>query len=182
MAIDSSTKVTYQIDPTHSVVEFSGRHLMVSTYKGRFHGVSGTITLDEKNPAQSSVEAVIDASTVTTFSDQRDTHLKSPDFLDLANHPTLTFKSTRVEPKGGSKALVSGDLTIRGTTKEVTFDVEFFGVEKNPWGATVAGFEGRTSINRKDFGVVFNAPLESGGVLVSDTVKIELQIEATKQA
>jgi polyisoprenoid-binding protein YceI len=177
----NSTKTVLQIDPSHSVLEFSGRHMMVSTYKGRFTGISGTIVLDQANPADSSVDAIVDATTVYSGSDQRDGHLKSPDFLDIANHPTLTFKSTRIEPKGSEHAKVAGDLTIRGTTREITFDVEFFGLEKNPWGATVAGFEAKSSFNRKDFGLAWNAPLESGGVLVADTVKVEIHLEGSVQ-
>jgi len=180
--IAETTRTALQIDPSHSFLEFSGRHMMVSTYKGRFTGLTGSIVLDQENPADSSVDAVVDATTVYTGSDQRDGHLKSPDFLDIANHPTLTFKSTRVEPDGANVARVTGDLTIRGTTRPITFEVEFFGLEKNPWGAKVAGFEARSSFNRKDFGLVWNAPLESGGVLVADTVKIEIHVEGTAQS
>ena len=180
--IAESTRTALQIDPAHSFLEFSGRHMMVSTYKGRFTGVTGTIVLDLANPAESSVEAVVDAATVYTGSDQRDGHLKSPDFLDIANHPTLSFKSTQVEPDGPDSAKVTGDLTIRGTTRPITFEVEFFGLEKNPWGAHVAGFEAKSSFNRKDFGLAWNAPLESGGVLVADTVKVLIHVEGTAQS
>ncbi|HLZ07773.1 MAG TPA: YceI family protein [Chloroflexota bacterium] len=177
-----TTRTALQIDPAHSFLEFSGRHMMVSTYKGRFTGVTGTIVLDQANPADSSVEAVVDATSVYTGSDQRDGHLKSPDFLDIANYPTLTFKSTRVEPTGTHSGRVTGDLTIRGTTRPITFEVEFFGIEKNPWGAQVAGFEAKSSFNRKDFGLAWNAPLESGGVLVADTVKVEIHVEGSAQS
>jgi len=178
----NTTKTVLKIDPAHSFLEFSGRHMVVSTYKGRFTGLAGTIVLDKANPAESSVEATVDAATVHTGSEQRDGHLKSPDFLDVAKYPTLTFKSTRVEPKGSDTAKVTGDLTLHGETREVTFDVEFFGLEKNPWGATVAGFEAKASFNRKDFGVVYNATLESGGLMLGDTVKVEIHVEASAQA
>jgi polyisoprenoid-binding protein YceI len=180
--IAQATKTTLQIDPLHSFLEFSGRHMMVSTYKGRFTGVSGTIVLDQANPAESSVDAVIDATTVYSGSDQRDGHLKSADFLDIENHPTLTFKSTHVEPNGADSAKVTGDLTIRGTTRPITFDVEFFGLEQNPMGGQVAGFEAKTSFNRKDFGLVWNYPLASGGVVVADKVKLEIHIEGNAQS
>lgn len=173
---------TLAIDPSHSFLEFSGRHMVVSTYKGRFTGVTGTIELDQANPQNSSVEAVVDATTVYSGSEQRDNHLRGVDFLDIANHPTLTFKSTRVQMIGPDTAKVAGDLTIRGTTREIIFDVEYLGLEKNPWGATVAGFEAKSSFNRKDFGLVWNAPLESGGVLVADLVKIEIHLEATAKS
>src|ERR1035437_631099 len=170
-------KTILTIDPAHSFLEFSGRHMVVSTYKGRFTGVAGTIVLDPANPTESSVEAVVDATTVYSGSDQRDGHLKSADFLDVANHPTLTFKSTRVETTGPETAKVIGDLPIRGTTRPLTFDVEYLGLEKNPYGVMVAGFEAKSSFNRKDFGLVWNAPLASGGLLVADLVKIEIHLE-----
>jgi len=174
----ATTKTTYKIDPNHSFLEFSGRHMVVSVYKGRFSGVSGTIDLDLANPTESSVEAVVDATTVYTGSDQRDGHIKTADFLDIENHPTLTFKSRRVESSGGESAKVVGDLTIRGTTHELTFDVEYLGQETNPYGTKVLGFEAKSSFSRKDFGLTFNAPLASGGFVLGDTIKIEIHIEA----
>jgi polyisoprenoid-binding protein YceI len=180
MAINTETKTTWQIDPAHSIVEFSGRHMMVSTYKGRFKGLKGTIVIDEANPAESSVEVEIDTTTVDSGQEQRDGHLKSPDFLDVATYPTITFKSTKVVPEGNEKAKVNGDLSLHGVTKPVTLDVELNGFGKNPWGKDVAGFEARTTISRKDFDLNFNVALETGGVLLGDTIKIELHIEANK--
>ncbi len=180
MAINTETKTTWQIDPAHSVVEFSGRHMMVSTYKGRFKGIKGTIVIDEATPEQSSVEVEIDTTTVDSGQEQRDGHLKSPDFLDVATYPTITFKSTKVVPEGNEKAKVTGDLSLHGVTKPVTLDVELNGFGKNPWGKDVAGFEARTTISRKDFDLNFNVALETGGVLLGDTIKIELHVEANK--
>jgi len=180
MATNTETATTWQIDPAHSSIEFSGRHMMVSTYKGRFTGVKGTIVIDEANPANSSVDVEIDAASVNTGQEQRDGHLKSPDFLDVATYPTLTFKSTKVVPEGAEKAKITGDLTIHGVTKSVTLDTELNGFSKNPWGKEVAGFEARTTINRKDFELHYNAALETGGFMLGEAVKIELNVEATK--
>ena len=177
----SATKTVWQIDPAHSQIEVSARHMMVTTVRGRFKGVQGTLTLDEADPSRTSVEAEIDASSLDTGDEQRDTHLKSPDFLDVEHNPKITFKSTRVEPQGQEKAKVYGSLTIRGVTREIVLDTELTGFGKNPWGKEVAGFEARTSINRKDFGMVWNVALETGGVLVGDTFKIEVNAQLVKQ-
>lgn len=181
MAINSDTKTTWQLDPAHNLIEFSGRHMMVTTVKGRFKSAKGALVIDETNPSRSSVEVDIDASSLDTGNEQRDTHLKSPDFLDVANNPTITFKSTRVEPVGSDHARITGDLAIRGVTRPIVLDAELIGRNKTPWGAEVMGFEARTTINRKDFGLNWNVALETGGFLVSDTIKIEIHSEATKQ-
>lgn len=177
-----ATRTTWELDPAHTLIEFSTRHMMVTTVKGRFSGVRGTITIDETDPAKSSAEAEIDARTLASGADQRDQHLRSADFLDADNYPTITFKSTRVRVEGKERAKVYGNLTIRGTTREVVLDTELTGFGTNPWGKEVVGFEARTTINRKDFGLNWNVALEAGGVLVSDNVKIELAVQAIKQS
>lgn len=177
----TATRTTWKIDPAHTLIEFSTKHMMFTTVKGRFAGVEGTITLDEANPGQSSAQAVIDATTVDTRAEQRDVHLKSADFFDVEKYPTITFKSSKVEVEGNESAKVTGDLTIKDATRPVTLDVTLNGYGKNPYGQEVAGFTAETTINRKDFGLNWNVALEAGGMLVSDTIKISLEIQAVKQ-
>lgn len=172
---------TYQIDPSHSQVEFSVKHLVVTTTKGRFGSFSGEIVFDPANVAASSVQVTIDADSVDTRDAKRDEHLRSNDFFGAGDNPQLTFVSTRVEPKGENTFTVYGDLTIAGITKQVALDAEYNGTVANPWGQTVAGFSAKTEIDRKDYGITWNAALEGGGVLVSDNVKISLEIEAIRQ-
>ncbi len=155
--------------------------MMVATVKGRFTGVRGQIIDVGEDPSRSSVQVEIDAASIHTGDEKRDAHLRSADFLDVENHPTVTFKSTRVEERGKDRLRVVGDLTIRGTSREVTLDTEFQGRGKNPWGKEVAGFSAQTEINRKDFGLNWNVALETGGVLVSDRVKIALEVEVVKE-
>lgn len=176
-------RTTWTIDPSHSLVEFSAKHMMFTTVKGRFTGVRGSIAADESNPANSSVEVTIDAASLTSGDEKRDGHLKSPDFLDVATYPEITFKSTRVQPldDAGDKLRVVGDLAVHGVTKEVVLDTEKTGVGKTPFGTEVAGFSATTSLNRKDWGLNWNVALEAGGVLVGETVKLALEIEAVKQ-
>ena len=174
---------TWAIDAAHSLVEFSVKHMMFTTVKGRFTGLTGAIVLDEADPTRSSVEATIDAATVVTGDEKRDGHLRTPDFLDVATYPQITFKSTSVERgKGADRLRVHGALTIHGVSRPVTLETTLNGQGKNPWGKTVAGFTAETEINRKDFGLSWNAALETGGVLVGDTVKILLEIQAAQQA
>ena len=170
--------MNWTIDGSHSLAEFSVKHMMVTTVKGSFQKISGNIVWDEANPAASSVEATIETSSITTRDEKRDGHLVSGDFFEVEKYPTITFKSTKVEAKRADDFKVTGDLTIRGVTKEVTLDVEYNGSGKNPWGMTVAGFTAKTSINRKDFGLNWNVALETGGVLVSDKINVTLEIEA----
>jgi polyisoprenoid-binding protein YceI len=172
---------TWAIDASHSHVEFAVKHLMISTVKGRFAAVEGTIVLDEANPAASYVDVKIPAASIDTREPQRDAHLRSADFLDAENYPYLTFVSRRVEPKDGGEFIAEGDLTIRGVTKPVVLDGEFLGSTKTPFGTTVAAFSAKTKLNRKDFGLNWNAALETGGVLVGDEVKINLEVEAIQQ-
>jgi polyisoprenoid-binding protein YceI len=172
---------TWAIDPSHSLVEFGVKHMMFATVKGRFTGVRGTINLDEADLSRSSVRVEIDAASIDTRDERRDAHLRSGDFFDAETYPVLTFKSTRVEPAGPDRLKVTGDLTIRGVTRQVTLDATINGRGVTPWGNEVAGYSAETQINRKDYGLNWNAALESGGVLVGDTVKIALEVEAGKQ-
>jgi polyisoprenoid-binding protein YceI len=172
--------VKWDFDYVHSGVEFTVRHLLVSKVRGRFTKWSGNIAIDEQDLAKSHVDVQIDVASVDTHEPQRDAHLRSGDFFEAAQHPQITFKSTRVEAKGANHLAVTGDLTIRGTTREVTLDVERGGiVAKDPWGKRRAGFTATTTINRKDFGVSFNQVLDQGGLALSEEVAITLEIEAT---
>lgn len=175
---------TYKFDTTHSAADFSARHMMISIVRGGFKNVTGTIVFDEANPAASSVEATIDTNQFTgTGLEQRDGHLKSPDFLDVANFPTITFKSTKVTPKAdGTQATVTGELTIKGVTKPVSFEAELLGKGKNFQGDEVIGFSGQTKINREDWGLTWNMALETGGWLVGKEISINLEVEAVKVA
>jgi polyisoprenoid-binding protein YceI len=173
---------TWAIDPAHSVVELAVKHMMLSTVKGRFANVAGTIVLDEGNLGASSVHAEIDAASIDTREPQRDAHLRSADFLDVESFPTIVFHSTDVVPQGKSRFVLVGDLTIHGVTQEVSLEAELVGKGADPWGGQRAGFTATTAINRKDFGLTWNQALEAGGVLVSDQVKISLEIQATLQA
>lgn len=170
------------IDGAHSSVDFSVKHLMVSTVKGAFGEVTGTIEFDDAQPTNSEVDAVIQVTSITTRDEKRDGHLKSPDFFDVEKYPTITFKSTKVETISPTEHKVTGDLTIRDVTKEVVLEVDYTGQAKSPFGDTRAGFSAKTSINRKDFGLNWNVALEAGGVMVSEKVNITLDIEAIQQA
>ena len=172
---------TWKIDPAHTHVEFAVRHMMIATVKGRFADVDGTIAWDQADSANSAFEVVIPVAGIDTKQPDRDAHLRSADFFDAENHPALTFRSTRIEPKGESDFTAYGELTIRGVTREVALEGELLGTGKSPYGFTVAGFSARTKINRKDYGLNWNAALETGGVLVGDEVKITLEVEAIQQ-
>jgi len=171
----------WQIDPSHTTVEFAVKHMMISTVKGQFSGVTGALTLDEADPSRSSVNIEIDAASLTTRDERRDGHLRSPDFLDAENYPKLSFVSTKVEALDGDRLRVSGDLTIRGITTPVVLMATYQGQSTSPWGMTVRGYSAETTINRTDFGLLWNATLETGGILVGESVKISLEIEAIRQ-
>lgn len=182
MSSDGTT--TWTIDASHSLVEFTARHMMITRVKGRFSGVSGTVVTNDADPSKSSVNVEIDAASIDTREEKRDGHLRSGDFLDVENHPHLTFRSTRIEgnPKSaGDSFTVVGDLTIRGTTREVTLDATFDGSGTDPWGGTRASFSAETKIDRREFGLTWNQALETGGVLVGNEVKITLEVQAVKQ-
>jgi len=172
---------TWNIDPAHAAAEFKVKHMMISNVKGQFHKVTGSLTLDESNLANSRVEAVIEAASIETRDPQRNGHLKSADFLDVENFPTLSFKSTRVSVIGDGELAVEGDLSIRGVTRKVSFSVEGpTPPTKDPWGNTRIGLSATTKINRKDFGLTWNAALETGGILVGEEVTITLDVEFLK--
>lgn len=173
----------WTLDPSHTAAEFSARHMMVTTVRGGFRNVTGTLEFDPANPAAARVEAVIHtADMISTGVVDRDNHLKSQDFLDVANYPTITFKSTRVEPLSDQRAKIYGDLTIRDVTRPVVLDAEYLGTIASPWGDQRAGFTGSVTVNREDFGLTWNVALEAGGMLVSKDVKITLDVEAIKVA
>jgi polyisoprenoid-binding protein YceI len=181
----ASGTTTWTIDPTHTLVEFSAKHMMITTVKGRFAGVTGTIHVDEANPDRSAVEVELDAASIDTRTEQRDQHLRSPDFLDVESHPAVSFRSTRIEGAyraPGDTFRVYGDLTIRGTTKEIALEATFEGTGKDPWGGERASFSARGRIDRRDFGLTWNAALETGGVLVSNEIRLEIEAQAVKAA
>jgi polyisoprenoid-binding protein YceI len=174
---------TWQIDPAHTAAQFSVRHLAISTVRGTFSNVKGTVIFDDKDVTQSSVNVTIDVSTVDTREPNRDKDLKSDHFFDVANYPTMTFKSTKVEAAGPGKLRVTGDLTIRGTTKSVVLDVEGpTAPVKDPWGNQRAAVNATTKVNRQDFGVKWNATMDNGGVVVGDDISITIDAEMIKQA
>jgi len=177
---DRLATTTWKIDPSHTHAEFAVRHLMISTVKGRFADVAGVVHTDESNPANSRVDVTIAVSSIDTREPQRDAHLRSADFFDAEHFPQITFRSTRVDGKGDAFKLV-GDLTIRGTTREVTLDVQSEGQGRDPWGGERAGFSATTRIKRSDFGLTWNQLLEAGGVAVGDEVKISIDAELIKQ-
>lgn len=173
--------MTWQIDASHSTVQFSVRHMMISRVRGRFESFSGTVEFDEQEPTNSAVTVQIDAASINTQDAKRDGHLTSPDFLDVAQFPHLTFTSKRVEKIDDSHGRIIGDLTIHGVTNEAVLEVEYAGQAKSPWGTTSAGFSAETKINRKDWGLTWNVPLETGGVLVGEEVTIAIELEIVKQ-
>jgi len=179
--VPQTSTSTWNIDPVHSVVEFKVKHMMISNVKGHFSKVSGTLTYDEATPEKSSVEATIDVSSIDTRDAQRDGHLKSADFFDAEKFPNITFKSTNVKSTGAARGMVEGDLTIHGVTRKVALNVEGpTEPGKDPWGNTRIGVTATTKISRKDFGLIWNAALETGGVLVGDEVTITLDVQFVK--
>ena len=170
--------ITWKLDPAHSGAEFKLKHMMISNVKGSFSALSGTLHEDQADPTRSRIEASIDVSSLNTGDAQRDGHLKSGDFFDVEKYPTMTFKSTAVKQKGKEEFEVTGDLTLHGVTKPVTFAVEGPSTPgKDPWGNTRIGLSATTKINRKDFGLSWNAALETGGVLVGEDVQITLDVQ-----
>lgn len=178
MSLADLTPGVWNVDPAHSGLNFTVKHLMVSKVRGRFQSFSGTIVIDEE-AVKSSVNATAQVSSIDTNDNARDEHLRTGDFFDAEKFPTIELRSTKVEKKG-SDYILHGDLTIKDVTKSVAFDLEFEGVGKDPWGNVKAGFSASAEINRKDFGLEYNAILETGGVLIGEKVKIELDIQAVK--
>jgi polyisoprenoid-binding protein YceI len=174
-------KTTYKIDPAHSTAQFVARHMMITNVRGGFSGVQGTAVYDPETPTASSVEVVIDANRINTLEAARDTHLKSADFLDVEKYPTITFKSSSSTPDGDGELNLKGDLTIRGVTKQVVLKVEVPSAEaKDPFGNARIGASATAKIQRSDFGLAWNAALETGGLPVGDSLKIELEVSLIK--
>ena len=174
----SAGTTTYQIDPRHSSAEFAVTHLMISTVRGEFHQVNGTVVYDDADVSKSSVNVTIDATTVDTREPDRDKDLKSPNFLDVTKYPTMTFKSTKVEKVGAGKLKITGDLTLHGVTKSVVLDITAPKPPiRDPWGLQRTAVSGTTKINRQDFGITYNKTLDSGGLMISNDVDITLDVE-----
>jgi polyisoprenoid-binding protein YceI len=179
----SAATTTWKIDPAHTAAQFAVKHMMISTVRGEFKGVTGTVIWDDQDVTKSSVDVTIDAKTVNTGEEKRDQDLRSANFFDVDKYPTMTFKSKKVESAGAGKLKVTGDLTMHGVTKEVVLDVEGpSAAVKDPWGNTRSAASASTKLNRQDFGVKWNANLDGGGVVVSDTVTITIDLEMVKQA
>ena len=180
----ATERATYTIDPAHSAVEFAVKHMMISTVKGRFGDVKGTIVLDPAHPARSSAEAEIATASIDTGAAQRDAHLRSADFFDVERFPAIAFRARRVEGgwrSEGDRFVVVGDLTIRDVTREISLDVTYEGAGKDPWGGDRVSFSATTKLDRRDFGLGWNQALETGGVLVSNEIRIHLDVQAVKQ-
>jgi polyisoprenoid-binding protein YceI len=174
--------MTWKVDPTHSTIEFRGKHMLVATVKGRFRDWQMDADVNENDIAASHGVIRIDAASVDTGVPQRDDHLRSADFFDAEKHPAIVFATRRIVPKGGHDYRVVGDLTIRDVTREVTFDGEINGPMKDPWGGKRIGFSAETAINRKDWGLAWNVALEAGGILVGDTIKLSIDAELVEAA
>lgn len=173
--------MSWKIDSSHTRAGFSVRHMMIANVHGQFENVTGTVDFNEQDPTQSTVDVQIEVASLNTRDEKRDGHLRSADFFDVEQYPHLTFKSRRAVKLDATHGQLIGDLTIRGITKEVTLDVEYTGQAKSPWGTTSAGFIATTKVNRKDWGLNWNVALETGGVLVGDTVNIQIEAEIVKQ-
>lgn len=174
-------KSKWVLDPAHTVVEFSVRHMMFATVKGRFAPSEGVVVTNPQDLSTADIQVALDAASVNTHEPARDAHLRSADFFDADNHPKLTFKSTSIQRLGGDKYKLQGDLTIRGVTRKVEWDLEYLGTGKDPFGAERMAFSAQTRINRKDYGLNWNAALEAGGFLVGDNVDINVSLQAIKQ-
>jgi len=173
----AGTKTTWKLDPTHTLVEFSAKHLMITTVKGRIADVEGTIISDEEDPKNSSVDVTLKAASLDTRTDQRDQHLRSADFLDVEKYPEIKFRSTRIQGDKDSFKM-TGDLTIRDVTKPITLDASFEGRARDPWGGERIGFSASGKIDRREFGLTWNQALEAGGVVVGNDIKINIELEA----
>lgn len=169
---------TWMTDPAHTDIQFSAKHLMVTTVRGKFTAVSGTLLLDEENPTNSSGIFNVEAASLTTGVEPRDQHLRSPDFLDVETYPAITFESTKVEAVAGNDYRVTGNLTIRGLTRPVTFDVEYLGTFTGMGGVRSVGFHATTGIDREAWGLTWNMPLETGGWLVGKEIRLEIDVAA----
>lgn len=172
----------WTIDPAHSQITFTVRHMMIANVRGRLETFTGTVDLNEQDPVRSTVDVQIEAASINTRDPQRDGHLRSPDFLNVEEYPTIRFKSRRVEKLDDAHGRIVGDLTVRDVTREVTLDVEYNGQAKSPWGTVSAGFTAHAKINRADWGLKWNQALETGGLLVGEDVRVDIELELVKQA
>lgn len=179
-ATTSSLTGTYTIDPSHSQIGFGARHAMVTKVRGQFNEFSGTGFFNAENPAESTIEVTIQAKSINTNNADRDAHLRSNDFFSMDEFPVITFASTSFSKTDAETYSVTGDLTIKGIAKSITFDLEYTGTAVDPWGNTRVGFEGKVTVNRKDWGINFNAALEAGGVLVGEKISLEFEISAIR--
>jgi polyisoprenoid-binding protein YceI len=177
-----STKQPWTFDLVHSSINFTVRHLMVSKVRGRFTKWGGSLEMDDRDPRGGRVEVSIETASVNTGVEQRDAHLRSADFFDVEQFPTMTYRSSRIEKTGEGEYRVTGDLTMHGVTRPVTLEVEYAGSAKDPWGGVRAGFSARATIDRRDFGLTYNQMLEAGGVVVGERVEIAIELEAVRQA
>lgn len=173
-------KANWKVDASHSSLEFEVKHMMISKVKGVFNDFNATIVADVNDLTDAEIEFTVALNSIDTRNDDRDNHLRSGDFFDVDNYPQMFFKATDIRMKATNVYEVIGDLTIRGVTKQVPFMINFMGQHKDPWGNEVAGFSGESTINRKDFGLTWNAALETGGVLVGEDIKINIELEAHK--
>ncbi|MGE0160521.1 MAG: YceI family protein [Gemmatimonadales bacterium] len=180
-ATERGTKV-WKIDASHSHAEFGVRHMMIATVKGRFSDIDGTVVVEDGDPTTANIDVTIGVASIDTRVEQRDQHLRSPDFFDVERFPTLTFRGTKVRRSGEDRYEVLGDLTIRDVTRPVTLDVRSLGSVRDPWGNDRAGYSATTRINRKDFGLNWNQVLETGGFVVGDEVKVDLEVELVRSA
>jgi polyisoprenoid-binding protein YceI len=177
------TTQSWTIDADHTLVEFSTKHMMITTVKGRFAEIEGTITIDELEPSRSAAEVMLQASSISTSNEMRDQHLRSADFFDVENFPTLSFRSRRVvgaAREAGDRITLVGDLTIRGITREITLEATFEGIGRDPWGSERISFSAATNLDRRDFGLTWNAALETGGVLVANDIRVSIEVQATR--
>jgi polyisoprenoid-binding protein YceI len=169
--------MSWTIDPNHTLIEFSVKHMMITTVRGRFTRFSGSIQLDERQPERAGVEGSVEVDSIDTHAADRDAHLRSADFFDVANHPRMTFRSTAIRPRAEGRFAIAGDLTIRGVTRPVVFEVVDEGRSQDPWGKRRWGLSAETVINRKDFGLNWNVALETGGWLVGDQVRVSVELQ-----
>jgi polyisoprenoid-binding protein YceI len=179
--VTTPVTTTWKIDPAHTAVEFAVRHLMITTVKGRFAGVSGVVTSDERDPANGTVDITIDAASIDTREAQRDAHLRSADFFEVETYPTITFRSRRIDQVEGDRFTLIGDLTMHGVTKEVALEVTSEGRAKDPWGGERAGFTATGKVKRSEFGLTWNQLLETGGLAVADEIKISIDVELVRE-
>ena len=178
--METLVKTKWAIDPAHTEIQFKVKHLVISTVSGKFEKFDGSVYSSSSDFSDAEVEFYTDVNTINTGQPDRDAHLKSPDFFDAANYPKLTFKSKNIRKTGDGTYIMTGDLTIRGTTKTVQLNVEYGGTTKDPWGNTKAGFEITGKVNRKEFGLSWNAVTETGGLVVAEEVKLQLAVELVK--